>query len=147
MLMLDDLQRLESMVSALLAQEPLPTPDRIRELLASLRLIPICSNVTDDQAEGLARVLEERHGVTMQLGSTLKGERWEPWLDAARPQITPYYWDRYRKLLVEKGFSGQVIASIDQITERILGLLENPNKPGPCDRRGKVVGRSQSAKT
>lgn len=145
--MRDGLQQLESMVGALLAQEPLPTPDRIRELIASLRLTPICSDVTDDQAEGLARVLEERHGVTMQLGSTLRGERWEPWLDAASPQITPYYWDRYRKLLVEKGFSGQVIATLDQVTDRVLGLLENPNKPGQWDRRGMVVGHVQSGKT
>jgi hypothetical protein len=135
------------MVSALLAQEPLPTPDRIRQLVDSLRVTPMCCDVTDHQAEDLARLLEERHGVTMQLGSTLRGDRWEPWLDAARPQITPYYWDRYRKLLVEKGFSGQVIATLDQVTDRILGLLEDPNKPGPWDRRGMVVGHVQSGKT
>jgi len=143
----DGLQQLESMVSALLAREPLPTPDRIRTLIQSLRLTPICSDVTDEQGESLARLLEERHGVTMQLGATLIGDRWEPWLDAARSEITPYYWDRYRKLLVEKGFSGQVIATLDQVTDRILGLLENPKKPGPWDRRGMVVGHVQSGKT
>lgn len=143
----EPVQQLESMVSALLAHEPLPTPERIRLLIQSLRLTPLMSDVSDEQAESLARLLEERHGVTMQLGSTLIGDRWVPWLDAARPQISPYYWDRYRKLLVEKGFSGQVIASIDQITDRILGLLENPSKPGPWDRRGMVVGHVQSGKT
>lgn len=145
--MSDAVQGLESMVSAVLAQEPLPTPERIRELIASVRVVPMLSEVTDEQAEDLARVLEERHGVTMRIGSLLTGEGWVPWLDPARPQITPYYWERYRKLLAQKGLSGHVLATIDRVTDRVLGLLENPNKPGPWDRRGMVVGHVQSGKT
>lgn len=138
---------LESMVSAALAREPMPTPEHIRELIDSLRNIPLCADVTAVEAEDLAILLETRHGVTMKLGTLLTGQDYEPWLDAARSSITPYYWERYRKLLAEKGFSGQVIAMVDTVTDRILGLLENPLKPGPWDRRGMVVGHVQSGKT
>src|SRR5713226_3550055 len=143
----DGLQMLESMVGAALAREPMPSPDRIRALIDALRSTPLFADVTPDEAEQLAKLLEERHGVTMKVGSVLTGEDWEPWLDAARAQINPYYWDRYRRLLTEKGFSGQVIATLDTVTDRVLGLLENPQKPGPWDRRGMVVGHVQSGKT
>src|SRR5438128_4243639 len=109
--MSDGLQLLEIMVGAALAREALPSRQRIRELIENLRATPLCADVTPDEAERLAKVLETRHGVTMKIGSVLTGERWEPWLDAARAQITPYYWERYRKLLTQKGFSGQVIAT------------------------------------
>jgi hypothetical protein len=83
----------------------------------------------------------------MTIGALLTGPDYEPWLDAARAGITPYYWERYKKLLSEKGYSGQVIATLDSVSDRILGLLENPTKEGPWDRRGLVVGHVQSGKT
>lgn len=135
---------LESAAQALLAKEANVTPGRIRERIAVLRSV---FPVSDDEAEHLAREFEARHAVTMTIGALLTDQEYEPWLDAARSQITPYYWDRYRAHLVEKQFSGQVIATINDVTERILGLLENPLKDGPWDRRGMVVGHVQSGKT
>ena len=145
--MSEGLQLLESLASAALAREPLPTPEHVRDLIANLRGMPLCAEVTADEAEHLAMVLEERHGVTMKIGTTLTGRGFEPWLEAARPGITPYYWDRYRKLLTEQGMSGHVLATMDTVTERILSLLENPAKQDPWDRRGMVVGHVQSGKT
>lgn len=100
-----DLTNLEIAVEGLLAREPSPSPERIRQLIGNFRVIESCS-VEDDAAEALARRFEARHGVTMTLGSALTDRGFEPWLDAARADIKPYYWDRYRKLLIEKAFSG-----------------------------------------
>lgn len=138
------LSDLEATVQTLLARETSPTPERIRQRIAALRVV---FDVTDDEAEHLAREFEARHGVTMTIGALLKDQTYEPWLDNAKTQIDPYYWNRYRKLLGEKHFSGQVIATIDEVTDRILGHLENPAKDGPWDRRGLVVGHVQSGKT
>src|SRR5690349_18523269 len=135
------------MVAAQLAKETLPTPARIRELIAMLRGTPICADVSDQAAERLALEFEERHGVTMEIGAVLTDNNYEPWLDTERAGIVPYYWQRYRQLLVQKGLSGQVIATMDGVTDRILGLLENPKKPNRWDRRGMVVGHVQSGKT
>jgi len=103
--------------------------------------------VDDSEAELLARQFEMRHGVTMTIGSVLTERDYEPWLDASRADIEPYYWGRYKNLLRDKRFSGRVIATLDDVTDRILGLLENPEKDGPWDRRGMVVGHVQSGKT
>lgn len=145
--MTDNLQALEGMVGAFLAQESTPTPERIRELIDALRQTPMCSAVSVADAEQLARKFEERLGVTMTVGSVVKDREYKPWLDDAREDINPYYWDRYRKLLVQKQFPAQVIATLDSVTDRILGLMQNPATDGPWDRRGMVVGHVQSGKT
>lgn len=143
----DGLKMLETMVGAQLAKEPLPSPDRIRELIGQIRHIPLCADVSDEQAEELARSLENSHGVSMKIGSMLTSKDYVPWLDAARADITPYYWNRYRQLLAEKGFSGDVLVTLDDVTDRILNLLESPAKTESWDRRGMVVGHVQSGKT
>jgi hypothetical protein len=145
--MSEGIKVLESMVGAALAREGLPTRERIRELIDALRATPLCSDVTAPEAERLALEFEERHGVTMTIGAVLTDIGYEPWLDSARADIDPYYWTRYRQLLGQQGFSGQVLATLDDVTDRILGLLENPKKEGSWDRRGMVVGHVQSGKT
>ena len=90
----DGLKMLETMVGAQLAKEPLPSPDRIRELIGQIRKIPLCADVSDEQAEELARSLENSHGVSMKIGSMLTTKDYVPGLDAARADITPYYWNR-----------------------------------------------------
>lgn len=141
-----ELENLETAIEGFLAKEPNPTQARIRELITQFRVIPSCA-VDDEAAEMLARRFERRHGVTMPIGAMLHDEEYEPWLDAARAEIDPYFWDRYRKLLKQKRYSGHVIASMDNVTDRILELLENPKKPGRWDRRGMVIGHVQSGKT
>ncbi|MDX2111037.1 MAG: Z1 domain-containing protein [Verrucomicrobiota bacterium] len=140
----NNLEELEAAVEAMLARVQNLTPERIREWIGKYRFI---HSVDDAAAEKLARRFEHRHGVTMTIGSMLMEKGYEPWLENARAQIDPYYWGRYKKLLGKKHFSTQVIATIDNVTDRILGLMENPEKAGPWNRRGMVVGHVQSGKT
>ena len=141
-----DIQDLKDMVGALLAKR-MPTPEMIREEIQRLRAI--VPEVTDDEAERLALEFESIHGVTMEIGAKLEDSGFEKWLEDAkfRGEIGSYYWDRYRRLLTEKGFSAHVLATLDQVTDRTLGVLENPGKAGRWDRRGMVVGQVQSGKT
>jgi hypothetical protein len=135
---------IQAIVRALLANESSPTPERIRALIDNYRgLHP----VSDDEAESLARHFETMHQVHMDVGSFLTDGHFEPWLDGRRATIDPYYWGRYKELLVGKNFNNQVLSALDDVTDRVLGLLENPEKPGSWDRRGMVVGHVQSGKT
>ena len=80
MLLPDPLKQLESMVGALLAEESAPSPERIRELIDSIRRIPkMFDSLDDDACEILAREFEERHGVTMTIGPVLTDDSYEPW--------------------------------------------------------------------
>lgn len=69
----------------------------------------------------------------------------EVWLGAARKKDWRY-WPRYRDML-ERQLSSTAVDAVDVSTERILGLLEDPNRPEAWDRRGLVVGHVQSGKT
>jgi len=136
---------LRSNVLTAIANEPEVTAEWIRTLIAQYRQIPLF-DVSDDEAEALAKDIEARLDITMNIGSVVQ-EEFTPWLNDAKIEIDPYYWDRYQRLLEQKNFPPAVIAKLDQVTDRILGLLENPGKPGPWDRRGMVVGHVQSGKT
>ena len=139
-----DLEKLKTMVGALLGSE-LATQEKIREYIGDTR--SACPGVTDEQTEELALWFEAVHGVAMMDGAALQEQGFEPWLEDAKHGIEPYYWERYRQLLVQRDFSAQVLATLDRDTDRTLGLLENPVKEGEWDRRGMVMGHVQSGKT
>ncbi len=67
------------------------------------------------------------------------------WLTAARKRNW-HYWRRYRDYLESK-LSDTVVEGLDEATDDILGLLEDPERTDPWDRRGLVVGHVQSGKT
>jgi hypothetical protein len=69
----------------------------------------------------------------------------EPWLGAARKKDWRY-WPRYQDML-ERKMSSTAVEAANISTDRILGLLEDPARPGAWDRRGLVVGHVQSGKT
>ena len=140
------LNKLRVSVGALLAWESQLTPELIREIIERHRLL--YSEVEDSEAEQLAREFETQHDVTMENGKFIFESGHEPWLYDRRHEIEPYFWKRYRQLLIqEKRFSSNVINSLDEDTDQILDSLEDPLKGGSWDRRGLVVGHVQSGKT
>lgn len=145
--MSDSLTSLEDMVTAALANEQQPTGEYVRRLIGDLRQAPLFQDITDEQAEKLAQRLEERVSITQQVGTILVERGHVPWLAAAKAQIEPYYWDRYRRHLIREGFPGAGILSMDDVTDQILGYMQDPSRVGPWDRRGMVVGHVQSGKT
>ena len=137
--------RLRLTVNAILATvEPL-TQQVIRDEIARLR--PAFPEVKDDEVEQLAAHFEKLHAIEMGSGHTLQGASYEPWLARARKDIDPYYWQRYEQHLRQQEFPRRVVSSLHRVTDRIVGLLQNPRREGPWDRRGMVVGHVQSGKT
>ena len=71
-----------------------------------------------------------------------------PWLPNKSGQIAWKFWDRYRRLLTHTiGLPIPVINNLDVVTDQVLERLEEPQRDGPWDRRGLVVGSVQSGKT
>ncbi|WP_145491945.1 Z1 domain-containing protein [Yersinia rohdei] len=67
------------------------------------------------------------------------------WLSAARKRDWRY-WRRYGDYLESK-LSDVVVEGLNETTDDILSLLEDPERSDPWDRRGLVVGHVQSGKT
>ncbi|MBU3029672.1 Z1 domain-containing protein [Paracoccus marinaquae] len=145
------LSSLEGMTSMYMASQPGPhTAQSIREIIAQLRVMPMfAGQVEDDDAEELARLIEEKYGISMGLGAIVDAEDFRPWLHDARinGEIGDFYWGRYRKLLNLKGQPKSVIDATDEVTDRVLDRLGDPRNLSPWSRRGMVVGHVQSGKT
>ena len=103
---------------------------------------------TDVLASETRRLLHARFEIRMDMGQTLKSEEdHEQWLAARRGTIDPFYWERYRELLLRSGWSPLVAATLDRATEELLDLTGRPGEIQPWKRRGLVVGDVQSGKT
>lgn len=138
----------ESLAAAaanLLRLDPPPTEAEIDDVLARMSTAFATDSGTTLEAR---RLLHARLNITMDRGQTLTGiDDHQPWLDARRGSIDPFYWTRYRQLLLRGGWSPLVAATLDQSTDELLDLLGNPAEPTAWARRGLVVGDVQSGKT
>lgn len=142
---MSDIDKLRDIMIALLASETSVTREFIRGKVDTFSAL-FGENITSAEKDELVKYLESQFDVTMHIGAVIQ-EEFEPWLESARASIEPYFWDRYKRLLQKKGFGLRVIPKLDQITDKILGLLENPLKQGAWERKGMVVGHVQSGKT
>ena len=145
--MSDDLERIEDAVATLLGGG-VTKRDEIIILVKMIVSSPQYSGkITDEDILNVAKKLETRFDISMDIGSILEVDDYTPWLDSNRGDIDWYYWKRYRRLLPEKKFAPNVISSLDIVTDNIIGHLENPKKQGEWKRKGLVVGHVQSGKT
>jgi len=147
--MSDALASLDAVVSQLISGQERPTEESIRETISSMRVATPFKSVTDEEAELLARQIEERIGVSMGVGAVVSDAEFVPWLNDAKASglIEPYYWNRYKQLLQKKRLPRDVITSTDEVTDRILDRMGNPHDTSSWDRKGMVVGHVQSGKT
>lgn len=95
----------------------------------------------------LVRDIKSNFAVQIGSGAVLVDSGHQPWLEGKKAQIDAFYWDRYRQYLQKSGYHPLPLAEIDKSTDRILGLMDDPTRPGPWDRRGMVLGHVQSGKT
>ena len=70
------------------------------------------------------------------------------WLPDRKAEILTQhgFWDNYRRLL-ERRIPEEPRKRLDEVTDQILGSLEDPQREGSWDRRGLVMGHVQSGKT
>ncbi|GAA4414692.1 Z1 domain-containing protein [Quisquiliibacterium transsilvanicum] len=98
-----------------------------------------------DQETAVA-ILIQRFSHWIGKATTLKDDSGHrDWLTAARKRDW-HYWRRYRDFLESK-LSDTVVEGLNEATDDILSLLEDPQRTDPWDRRGLVVGHVQSGKT
>ena len=98
-----------------------------------------------DQQQAVA-ILIQRFSHWMGKATTLKDDHGHvDWLNSSRKRDW-HYWRRYRDAQESK-LSDTVVEGLDEATDSILELLEDPQRTSAWDRRGLVVGHVQSGKT
>lgn len=145
------LSNLEGLALMQLGMLPAPhTAESVRDVISQIRSMPMfVGKVTDEEAEEVARLIEEKQGISMGLGAIVDAEDFKPWLHDAKinGEIRDFYWARYRQLLSQKGLPKSVVDATDEVTDRVLDRLGNPRNLSPWNRLGMVVGHVQSGKT
>jgi hypothetical protein len=138
------------MVLMMLRAIPAPTSEQIGAKVALV--LPMLKQEDpsfDVEAERLIRHIESLCNITIGRDTLLQDRtNHQPWLPAAKSGIDWKFWARYRQYILEdKGWTNTVVDRLDELTDKILGLLENPNRDGIWDTRGMIVGQVQSGKT
>lgn len=122
------------------------TPALIAEKVdLAMGLVAGSESVEFDRLGAISELIR-RFSLWIGQDSTLHDEEGhEPWLVSSRKKDWRY-WQRYQGYL-ERKMSTTAVDALDKSTDKILALLEDPNREGAWDRRGLVVGHVQSGKT
>ena len=141
--MSENLRQLERTIIGALPSDRPPTEQEIADLAARLRTVFL---VTDEEFGELLKRLHARMAIQMDTGVYLVAEH-RPWLNARKPEIDPFYWERFQQLLTKKGWPQGVVGPLGRVGDDILDLLGDPSQDPHWRRRGLVVGDVQSGKT
>lgn len=141
----DNARRLELSVITALTVDGVPSEEEVLALAEQLRVIPLYS-VTDSEFREVIRRLHEALTIEMGVGSFIFNGH-EPWLQARKANIDPFYWSRYQTELRKDGWPPKTVVALDRVTDAILDLIGDPSGDSGWPRRGLVMGDVQSGKT
>lgn len=143
-------QEFENQVRSNLNNRTTVTPELIRNVVRLTLDIqgPDAPQYDNREAfiEQISRSLEEKLDLSMPDATVIQLPFTE-WIGDRRGNTDLFFWNRYREYLLQSGFAKEVVGTIGRDTDKIVGLLENPQKAGEWKRRGLVVGHVQSGKT
>ena len=144
----DEFEQARIIAITLLSKITPPNEQQVRQ--AAERAAGAILPGSEVDVEVLVRYLETNLDVVVGEAATLTDEQSDhvPWLPGLRGNINWNFSRRYQRFLRErKGWALPTLNSMDDLTNRVLGLIEEPARPGSWDRRGMVVGEVQSGKT
>jgi hypothetical protein len=131
----------------LLELDPPVNADKINDAITKVK--GILTDVTGN--EGLLfEKLQSVFGISMDEPHILDYESIVPWIKdkQAKHGQDWKFWKRYKDFLIqEKKFPPLIVDRLDDLSDKILDRLGNPDDNFVFDRRGMVVGHVQSGKT
>lgn len=129
------------------ASKRMMSEGELRDLISEHAAV-INGNFSDEELSDLFDRMRHRHGVRMEMGSSLVAPDFQDWFDAERRRATVwFYWDRYRQHMADSGFPGPVLEAMNEKTNMVIKLCGDPRSGLPFDRRGMVMGDVQAGKT
>lgn len=133
----------------LIGEKTTPEINEIEAAITYITYMPLFKDIDQSILKDLLLSLYTTKVDTFQI---LEGkERREPWLKAFKAaQLSKWsFWARYKKYLAEKkSFAPSVISHLDELTDKVLDKLFNPQQEDIIiSKKGLVVGQVQSGKT
>ena len=125
--------------------ESAPTQEQIEQLASELSNIMGYPGSLKSPIEEALMSVDSRMGLGVSLVNS-DADHDEEWVHK-RHDINWVYSNAYNSFLSSRLWSPNVVQSLNDVSLKILGLLQNPHSEGKWDRRGLVVGHVQSGKT
>lgn len=107
-------------------------------------------NVSDAEFDKILRAIRSNFTVQMEGEDACIEEHnaHKKWLNSAKGDIDWFFWTRYEKyLLYDKNWSPNLIATLNETSDKILDLMGDPRSTESFNRRGLIIGEVQSGKT
>lgn len=142
-------EKARSLVLVMLKGNPNPTPEIIQANVKSVIGMLRAQGLEEIDENHLTRDIESRVITWRGEGSVLEDPRnHKVWLPYKKSKIEWRFWKRYERFLMEeRGLSDLSINKLDELSDKVLERLEDPQREGSWDRRGMIVGQIQSGKT
>jgi hypothetical protein len=142
-------QSILPMLKKVLTQQDVDLDTEVRKAVAKMQIV---YEFDDELRDRLIEHLRTNFNSTGTIPAVLRGREYhEPWLSQRKqdPDLRWDQWSRYQYYLRSvKGWPEPTIRSLDETSDEILDLLEDPMADTEFfDRRGLVMGHVQSGKT
>jgi hypothetical protein len=138
--------RLEQYVTVSMQDEQIDEAE-LMERLHSFNALLKPISLPEPDLEIVARHLEEKLAIKVDLGDVITSDDYDPWLNARKQEIDWGRWLAYKNFLIQQGRALTVIDTTDELTDQIIDLAGDPTRLGSWARRGLVLGDVQSGKT
>ena len=148
----DPILTLTNMARQLLTSRAAATLDRTEIERAVQSVAPIVAattghDFTADELAGIVRVLEALFVVEQGEALALTDRRRPPEWYVGERRRPGAFMSRYLQKLAEDSWPARSVEELRDSTAKVLELLDDPQREGPWDWRGLVVGDVQSGKT
>lgn len=127
--------------------EPVVSLEDLQGFAAAIAPV-VAPGLTQHEIEHVLDQLMDQYDVVMGEGyGVVDKATFTPWLNERKANTELPRSEAYQELLLQRGWAGQVIETLDRQTDRIMDLVGDPEKSGAWSRRGIAIGEVQSGKT
>ena len=141
-------KRFKDLVSMFIVSETNLTEKIINSKIDEIKGLPTFSQLTDQEVDEVRKEIKSEYSIKLDKGVLIEEKGHKKWFLAKKASLPMSYWERYRKyLLRDKGFSTNVINTMDDVLDTLTDLLGDPSRNVSYARRGLIIGDVQSGKT
>ena len=146
---MNDLQkRLKDMVVMSMVADKVVEEATIDDRINQIKKLTFLSELSNAEIDEVRASIKSEFSIKLDKGTLIEEKGHEKWFLSKKAQLDMKYWERYRTyLLADKGFSIQVVNTMDDVLDTLTDLLGDPSRDISYKRRGLIIGDVQSGKT
>ena len=143
-----DIKSFIAMVIASIAKGKVKNEIEIDNIIHQLATLPLFENLNKEDLHKIRNEIHAECSIQLDNGIGIISKGHKKWFKSRKVDLDMDYWNRYEKyLLNDKGFSPNVINTMDEVSDELVDLLGDPKMNARYQRRGLIIGDVQSGKT